>query len=208
MVCKTRFTSSQPQKIQQFVVRDLRWPAPPTTAGASSHPSATFPPSWAAAQVLARRAEILALTIRLWRNSIWKKYLIYEFLRNSSYSKVRRLPRIPESSKKGKYCTLQEVMIQFGSTFCSPSSKLLVSNLVLGAPSPVKVWGFPGPHLKRCRCTTSSIHRKPCWKMFGKSHLASHDIHDFRDFLILDWSRYLVSLSSISLSNRWFASSS
>ena len=31
MVCKTRFTSSQPQKIQQFVVRDLRWPSPPTT---------------------------------------------------------------------------------------------------------------------------------------------------------------------------------
>lgn len=62
-------------------------------------------------------------------------------------------------------------MMQFGSTFCSPSSKLLVSNLVLGAPSPVKVWGFPGPHLKGC--TTSSIHRKPCWKMFGKSPCGS-----------------------------------
>ena len=151
-------------------MRDLRGfhhHRPPT--GASSHPSATFPPSWAAAQVLARCAEIWALTIRLWRNSMWRKHLINpaqsesEFLRISSYSKVRRIPRIPESSKK-KEDTLQEVMIQFGSTFCSPSSKLLVSNLVLGAPSPVKAWGFPGPHLKRCRCTTSSIHRKPCWK--------------------------------------------
>lgn len=192
MVCKTRFTSSQPQKIQQFVVRDLRWPSPPTTyrgfRPSVRNVSSVMGRGTGSGQV--RRN--WALTIRLWRNSIWKKHLINpaqsesEFLRISSYSKVRRIPKIPESSKKRKI-PCRKSWYNSAPRFVLPLQSSWFQTLCLEHLLLSKFWGSLVPTLKRCE--TSCIHRRPCWKMFGKSHLAFHDFHDFRDFLILDWSR-------------------
>ena len=197
MVCKTRFTSSQPQKIQQFVVRDLRWPSPPTTyrgfQPSVRNVSSVMGRGTGSGQV---RRNFSSHNTSLKKQHVEKTPNLTpaqsesEFLRISSYWKARRIPKSWYNSAPRFVLPLQSSWFQ---TLCL--EHLLLSKL--GA------WGFPCPHLKRCE--TSCIHRKPCWKRFGKSHLASHvSMISMSSWFWID----LVSLSSISLSNRWFASSS